>query len=95
MAETCPNCDLARAFPARLGLALFAWILTLHPTAAGRVEAAYGGVYSSAAILWLLQVGGTKPSLWDVIDHFVTLCGIASIETGHTAIMPIIKGTGL
>ncbi|WP_112297672.1 hypothetical protein [Pseudomonas luteola] len=50
MAETCPNCDLARAFPARLGLALFAWILTLHPTAAGRVEAAYGGVYSSAAI---------------------------------------------
>ena len=71
------------------------WTLTLHPTAAGRVEAAYGGVYAFAAILWLLQVGGIKPSLWDVIDPFVTLCGIASIETGHTEIMSIINGTGL
>ena len=31
--------------PALLSLALFAWLLTLHPTAAGRVYAAYGGVY--------------------------------------------------
>jgi small multidrug resistance family-3 protein len=29
--------------PAALCLAVFAWLLTLHPTAAGRVYAAYGG----------------------------------------------------
>ncbi len=31
--------------PAALFLALFAWLLTLHPTAIGRVYAAYGAVY--------------------------------------------------
>ena len=30
--------------PAALSLAVFAWLLSLHPTAAGRVYAAYGGV---------------------------------------------------
>jgi small multidrug resistance family-3 protein len=30
--------------PAAASLALFAWLLTLHETAAGRVYAAYGGV---------------------------------------------------
>jgi small multidrug resistance family-3 protein len=29
--------------PAALSLAVFAWLLSLHPTAAGRVYAAYGG----------------------------------------------------
>jgi len=32
--------------PAALSLALFAWLLTLHPTAAGRTYAAYGGCTS-------------------------------------------------
>lgn len=35
--------------PAAFSLALFAWLLSLHPTAAGRVYAAYGGVYG---VLW-------------------------------------------
>ena len=30
--------------PAALSLAVFTYLLTLHPTAAGRVYAAYGGV---------------------------------------------------
>ena len=34
--------------PAALSLALFAWLLTLHPTASGRTYAAYGGVSMSA-----------------------------------------------
>ena len=42
--------------PAALSLALFAWLLTLHPTAAGRVYAAYGGVYVGVAMLWLWLV---------------------------------------
>jgi len=36
--------------PAAASLALFAWLLSLHPTAAGRVYAAYGGVYIGVAI---------------------------------------------
>lgn len=38
---------------AALSLAAFAWLLTLHETAAGRVYAAYGGVSIGVAILWL------------------------------------------
>ena len=30
--------------PAAASLALFVWLLTLHPAASGRVYAAYGGV---------------------------------------------------
>lgn len=37
--------------PAAVSLALFAGLLSLHPTAAGRVYAAYGGVYICVAIL--------------------------------------------
>lgn len=36
--------------PAAASLALFAWLLTLHPAAAGRVYAAYGGVYVAVAL---------------------------------------------
>lgn len=39
--------------PALLSLSLFAWLLTLHPTAAGRTYAAYGGIYIAVALLWL------------------------------------------
>lgn len=39
--------------PAAASLALFAWLLSQHPTAAGRVYAAYGGVYIGVAIVWL------------------------------------------
>lgn len=65
--------------PAGLSLALFAWLLSLHPTAAGRVYAAYGGVYISVAILWLWAVDGIKPSLWDLVGAGVALIGMAII----------------
>lgn len=39
--------------PAAVSLAAFAWLLTLHEAASGRVYAAYGGMYISVAILWL------------------------------------------
>jgi small multidrug resistance family-3 protein len=42
--------------PAGLSLMLFAWLLRLHPTAAGRVYAAYGGVYIAVALVWLWRV---------------------------------------
>ena len=51
--------------PAAASLALFAWLLSLHPTAAGRVYAAYGGVYIGVAIVWLWLVDKVTPSTSD------------------------------
>ncbi|HHG3549466.1 YnfA family protein [Photobacterium halotolerans] len=65
--------------PAALSLALFAWLLSLHPTAAGRVYAAYGGVYIFVAILWLWIVDGIRPTLWDIVGVTVALFGMAII----------------
>lgn len=65
--------------PAALSLALFAWLLSLHPTAAGRVYAAYGGVYIVVAVLWLWVVDGIKPTTWDIVGAFVALLGMAII----------------
>ena len=65
--------------PAALSLAAFAWLLTLHPQAAGRVYAAYGGVYVCVALVWLWAVDGVKPGLWDVVGGAVTLAGMAII----------------
>ncbi len=65
--------------PAALSLALFAWLLTLHPTAAGRVYAAYGGVYVATAIVWLWIVDGVRPTQWDLVGATVAIAGMAII----------------
>lgn len=65
--------------PAALSLALFAWLRTLHPAAAGRVYAAYGGVYIAVAIGWLWAVDGIRPSTWDIAGSLVALAGMAII----------------
>lgn len=65
--------------PALASLALFAWLLTLHDAAAGRVYAAYGGVYIGTAIAWLWAVDGVRPSTWDVAGVAVALLGMALI----------------
>ena len=65
--------------PAALCLALFAWLLSLHPEASGRVYAAYGGVYIFVAILWLWLVDGIKPTHWDILGASVALIGMSII----------------
>jgi small multidrug resistance family-3 protein len=65
--------------PAALSLAAFAWLLTLHPSAAGRTYAAYGGVYVAVALLWLWRVDGITPDKWDIVGVIVTLLGMAII----------------
>lgn len=65
--------------PAAASLAVFAWLLTLHEAAAGRVYAAYGGVYISVAIVWLWAVDGMRPSYWDMAGVLVTLAGMGLI----------------
>ena len=68
--------------PAALSLALFVWLLTLHPHAAGRVYAAYGGVYVSVALLWLWAVDSIKPSVTDLVGVGVCLVGMMIIIFG-------------
>ena len=68
--------------PAGASLIVFAWLLTLHPTAAGRVYAAYGGVYVSVAMIWLMLVDKIKPSYTDLIGVIVILFGMTIIMLG-------------
>lgn len=65
--------------PGAASLALFAWLLSLHPTAAGRVYAAYGGVYITIALAWLWLVDGVKPTRADYIGVGLCLAGMAVI----------------
>jgi small multidrug resistance family-3 protein len=65
--------------PATMSLALFVWLLTLHPVAAGRVYAAYGAAYVTVALGWLWVIDGIRPSWWDVLGVIVTLSGMAII----------------
>ena len=65
--------------PASVALALFVWLLTLHPAASGRVYAAYGGVYVCMALLWLWLVDSVKPTRWDLLGGGLCLLGMAVI----------------
>lgn len=74
--------SLLLLLPASLSLALFVWLLTLHPAAAGRTYAAYGGVYVTIAILWLWLVERVKPTSWDLIGSAITIVGMIIIVLG-------------
>lgn len=65
--------------PAVVSLAAFVWLLTLHPSASGRIYAAYGGIYISVALVWLWLVDGVKPSGWDMAGVVVCLLGAGLI----------------
>ena len=67
---------------AGISLALFVWLLTLHPAASGRVYAAYGGVYVCTALIWLRVVDGVKLSLYDWTGALIALCGMLIIVAG-------------
>jgi small multidrug resistance family-3 protein len=68
--------------PAAVSLALFAWLLSLHPIAAGRVYAAYGGVYVGVAIVWLMLVDKVRPTMSDWVGVAVCIVGMAIIMLG-------------
>ena len=65
--------------PAAASLAIFVWLLTLHPVAAGRTYAAYGGMYITVAIAWLWLVDGIRPGRWDFAGVGLCLAGMAVI----------------
>ncbi len=68
--------------PAAASLMLFAWLLTLHPQAAGRIYAAYGGVYISVALMWLWAVDSIRPTVTDWIGVSICLLGMFIIMFG-------------
>lgn len=68
--------------PAACSLAIFVWLLTLHPAASGRVYAAYGGVYVVTALLWLRIVDGIRLSMYDWLGAAVAFCGMLIIVAG-------------
>ena len=71
--------------PAGFALALFVWLLTLHPHAAGRVYAAYGGVYIAVALLWLWGVNNVRPTWTDLVGVALCLLGVSIIMLGARA----------
>ncbi len=68
---------------AAASLALFARLLSLHPIAAGRVDAAYGGVYIGVAILWLWAVDRITPTVTDWIG-----VAVSHARHGHHHVRP-------
>lgn len=65
--------------PTVLSLAIFVWLLTLHPAASGRIYAAYGGIYIFSALMWLRYVDQVMLSRWDVLGGAIVLIGAAII----------------
>ena len=65
-----------------MSLSIFVWLLTLHPAAAGRVYAAYGGVYIAVALIWLWKVDGVPLTGWDLTGALVALIGMGIIVGG-------------
>ncbi|NYT78703.1 YnfA family protein [Alcaligenaceae bacterium] len=65
--------------PAAASMALFVWLLTLHPAAAGRTYAAYGGMYITMALAWLRIVEGVPLTRWDIAGVLMALAGMAII----------------
>lgn len=79
------NASIWLLLPAGISLALFVWLLTLHPAASGRVYAAYGGVYVCTALMWLRVVDGVKLTLYDWTGALIALCGMLIIVAGWGA----------
>lgn len=71
--------------PAAGSLALFVWLLSLHPAASGRVYAAYGGIYIATALVWLRLVDGIRLSMYDWLGVTVVLAGVLILVSGWKA----------
>ena len=72
--------------PGLLSLVLFALVLTrIDSAAAGRVFAAYGGVYIAASLVWLWAVERQTPDRWDLTGAAICLVGAAIILLGPRA----------
>lgn len=69
--------------PGVASLLLFAWLLTLHPSGAGRNYIAYGGVYVGVALLWAWLVEGEQLVATDWIGVSLCLLGMLVLYYGR------------
>jgi small multidrug resistance family-3 protein len=65
--------------PAALLVMCFIWLLTLHPGAAGRTYAAYGGVYVAIAIVWMWIIEHKPANMWEIAGVTISLIGMGII----------------
>jgi small multidrug resistance family-3 protein len=65
--------------PAAFSLVLFSWLLSLHPTGAGRTYAAYGGIYVMISVFWIWFIEGQRPDRWDLIGASISVLGMGII----------------
>lgn len=63
-------------------LALFAWLLTLHLVASGRIYAAYGGDYVATALVWRRVIDGVPLTRTDIVGAAIVLSGMALMVSG-------------
>lgn len=71
------------ALPGAACLIVFAWLLTrVDVGAAGRVFAAYGGVYIAASIVWLWLIERQMPTKWDLAGAAGSLLGAIIVLVG-------------
>ena len=67
------NASVWLLVPAGISLALFVWLLTLHPAASGRVYAAYGGAPVAAGCGWSeaqsLRLDGSDNCTFRHVDY--------------------------
>ena len=77
------NGSILLLVPASLSLIVFTFLLTLHPHAAGRVYAAYGGVYIGVALIWLWVIDSIRPTFTDILGIVVCLVGTGIIMFCH------------
>ncbi len=69
--------------PGVVSLVLFAFLLTrIDAVFAGRVYAAYGGVYIAASLMWIWIVEGGRPDRWDLAGAAICIVGAAVILLG-------------
>lgn len=64
-------------------LGIFAWLLTLHPSHAGRVYASYAGVYVLVSLLWLWLVEDLSPTLMDIVGVCLVIVGSLVISSQY------------
>lgn len=72
------------AVPGAASLVLFGLLLTRADSdVAGRVFAAYGGIYICASLIWMWMIEGARPDRWDLAGAALCLAGAAVILASH------------
>ena len=70
--------------PGTISLVIFSILLTrVEGLFAGRVYAAYGGVYIVASLLWLWFIEGQRPDKSDAIGSIICIVGALVIIFGQ------------